>query len=95
MPQTVQANNIRGQWKRAFCSVTLVGFGGIGGIAGSLVFRSQDSPQYRPGMYAAIACNLLIVILVGFLSTYFTICNRRAAKGKIVIEGFDGFRYTI
>lgn len=42
-----QANNIRGQWKRAFCSATLVGFGGIGGIAGSLVFRSQDAPDYR------------------------------------------------
>jgi hypothetical protein len=49
-----QANNIRGQWKRAFCSATLVGFGGIGGIAGSLVFRSQDSPKYIPGMIAAI-----------------------------------------
>jgi len=34
-----QANNIRGQWKRAFCSATLVGFGGIGGICGSLIFR--------------------------------------------------------
>lgn len=34
-----QATNIRGQWKRAFCSATLVGFGGLGGIAGSLVFR--------------------------------------------------------
>lgn len=34
-----QGNNIRGQWKRAFCSATLVGFGGVGGIAGSLVFR--------------------------------------------------------
>ena len=27
-----QANNIRGQWKRAFCSATLVGFGALGGI---------------------------------------------------------------
>lgn len=36
---TFQANNIRGQWKRAFCSATLVGMGGVGGIAGSLVFR--------------------------------------------------------
>jgi len=36
---TYQANNTRGQWKRAFCSATLVGFGGIGGIAGSLIFR--------------------------------------------------------
>lgn len=34
-----QGNNIRGQWKRAFCSATLVGMGGVGGIAGSLVFR--------------------------------------------------------
>ena len=50
-----QANNIRGQWKRAFCSASLVGFGGIGGIAGSLVFRSQDSPKYLPGIYACIA----------------------------------------
>ncbi|OHW91842.1 major facilitator superfamily transporter [Colletotrichum incanum] len=34
-----QANNIRGQWKRAFCSAFVVGISGIGGIAGSLVFR--------------------------------------------------------
>jgi hypothetical protein len=36
---TYQANNIRGQWKRAFCSAIFVGFGGLGGISGSLVFR--------------------------------------------------------
>ncbi|KAF7324885.1 High-affinity nicotinic acid transporter [Mycena kentingensis (nom. inval.)] len=47
-----QANNIRGQWKRAFASASLIGFGGIGGIAGSLVFRSQDRPEYRPGLAA-------------------------------------------
>lgn len=50
-----QANNVRGQWTRAFSSATLVGFGGIGGIASSLVFRDQDAPGYRPGMYAALA----------------------------------------
>lgn len=44
IPQVMayQANNIRGQWTRAFCSATLVGGGGIGGIAGSLIFRSQE-----------------------------------------------------
>lgn len=36
---SLQANNIRGQWKRAFCSASFVGFNGIGGIAGGLVFR--------------------------------------------------------
>ncbi|ODH53318.1 hypothetical protein GX48_00514 [Paracoccidioides brasiliensis] len=50
-----QANNIKGQWKRAFCSATLTGFGGIGGIAGSLIFRSQDKPTYIPGISACIA----------------------------------------
>lgn len=49
-----QANNIRGQWKRAFCSATLTGLGGVGGIAGSLVFRSQDAPKYVPGFIAVI-----------------------------------------
>ena len=52
---TYQANNIRGQWKRAFCSASIVSFGGTGGVAGSLVFRSQDSPRYLPGIYACIA----------------------------------------
>ncbi|PTU17938.1 hypothetical protein P175DRAFT_0535681 [Aspergillus ochraceoroseus IBT 24754] len=50
-----QANNIRGQWTRAFASAILVGFGGVGGIAGSLIFRSQDAPRYIPGIWGAIA----------------------------------------
>jgi hypothetical protein len=51
---TFQANNVRGQWKRALCSATLVGAGGIGGIIGSSVFRAQDSPHYRPGIITTI-----------------------------------------
>ncbi|KAL5348185.1 hypothetical protein ACLOAV_006665 [Pseudogymnoascus australis] len=43
---TYQANNIVGQWRRAFCSATIVGAGGMGGIIGSLTFRSQDAPDY-------------------------------------------------
>jgi hypothetical protein len=50
-----QANNVRGQWTRAFSSATLVGFGGIGGIVSSLVFRAEDAPGYRPGMWTTIA----------------------------------------
>ena len=90
-----QANNIRGQWKRAFCSASLVGFGGIGGIAGSLVFRSQDSPEYYPGMYAAIACNVLVILVVGVLSLYFRRCNQKVDKGEMVNEGQVGFKYTL
>ncbi|KAH8673477.1 major facilitator superfamily MFS-1 [Xylariales sp. PMI_506] len=95
-----QANNIRGQWKRAFCSATFVGFGGIGGIAGSLVFRSQDAATgYRPGMYAAIACALLNIILVIIVDTSFYFENRKADRGEKELEAHEegyqrNFRYT-
>lgn len=49
-----QANNIRGQWTRAFASATLVCGGGLGGISGSLIFRSQDAPRYLNGIYGCI-----------------------------------------
>ncbi|KAK4218359.1 high-affinity nicotinic acid transporter [Rhypophila decipiens] len=94
-----QANNIRGQWKRAFCSATFVAFGGIGGIAGSLVFRDQDFPGYKPGLYACIATTLLTLIIVGALTFHFWRLNRAADRGEIELEtdedGYQpGFRYT-
>ncbi|KAI0129069.1 major facilitator superfamily domain-containing protein [Xylariales sp. AK1849] len=95
-----QANNIRGQWKRAFCSATLVGMGGIGGIAGSLVFRSQDAATgYKPGLYAAIACALFNIILVIIVDTRFYFENRKADRGEKQLEtdeeGYQrDFRYT-
>lgn len=84
-----QANNIRGQWKRAFCSATLVGFGGFGGIAGGLVFRAQDAPKYHPGLYACIACCLLSIVIVCITTAVFTIQNRRAERGEVELEDSD------
>ena len=69
--------------------------GGIGGIAGSLVFRRQDSPHYRPGVYAGIACNILMLAIVVANTLYFRRCNKLADQGKKVIEGDPNFRYTI
>ncbi|KAI0154621.1 MFS general substrate transporter [Xylariaceae sp. FL1272] len=95
-----QANNIRGQWKRAFASATLVGFGGIGGIAGSLVFRSQDKASgYKPGLYACIAVSLLNIILVCLCDLSFLRSNKKADRGEKELEVSDeaaqpGFRYT-
>ena len=60
-----------------------------------MVFRSQDAPLYRPGMWAAIACNLLIILVVAMLSVYFTISNKKARAGRKVIENQEGFLYTI
>lgn len=86
---TFQANNIRGQWKRAFCSATLVGFGGVGGIAGSLVFRSQDAPEYHPGLYACIAASLVIILTTLLLDLKFYFDNKKQAAGTLTIEGSE------
>ncbi|KAG9233265.1 general substrate transporter [Amylocarpus encephaloides] len=92
---TYQANNIRGQWKRALCSATLVGFGGVGGILGSTVFRQQDSPEYGPGIMTAMIANGLVIVIVGLLSVKFHLANKRADNGGKIIEGQIGFRYTL
>ena len=90
-----QANNIRGQWKRAFCSATLVGMGGIGGISGSLIFRSQDAPGYYWGFVGTIVANCVVLVVCAILSVVFWRRNRKADRGELVIEGLEGFRYTL
>ncbi|KAK4547958.1 hypothetical protein LTR36_010677 [Oleoguttula mirabilis] len=92
---TYQANNIRGQWKRALASATLVGAGGIGGIIGSTIFREQDKPAYRPGMYGTIIASGLIVLITCALTLKFHRANKRAAAGGKQVEGLAGFRYTL
>ena len=91
---TFQANNIRGQWKRALASATLVGGGGIGGIIGSTVFRDQDKPGYVPGITACLIANGLIIIVTCLLDFKFWRANKRAAAGGKIIESLEGFRYT-
>ncbi|ENH72348.1 hypothetical protein FOC1_g10000659 [Fusarium oxysporum f. sp. cubense race 1] len=90
-----QSNNIVGQWRRAFCSALIVGMGGIGGIIASLVFRGQDKPGYRPGLYACLTAASLTFISVGFTTVVFRRKNQLQRQGKLVIENTDGFTYTL
>ncbi|KAL2859905.1 MFS general substrate transporter [Aspergillus lucknowensis] len=90
-----QANNVRGQWKRAICSAIFVGLGASGGMTGSLVYREEDSPRYTPGISTCIGLTVLIVVLVGLLSLRMHRRNRMADRGELVIEGLEGFRYTL
>jgi len=47
-------NNIIGTSKRAVTSGFQIGFGAIGGIAASTVFRQQDAPRYLPGYFTPL-----------------------------------------
>ncbi|GIJ90269.1 hypothetical protein Asppvi_009223 [Aspergillus pseudoviridinutans] len=90
-----KANNVRGQWKRAISSAIFVGLGACGGMTGSLVFRAEDAPGYRPGILTCIGLTALSVVLVGLLSVRMHLENRRVDRGESVIGGLEGFKYTL
>jgi hypothetical protein len=90
-----QANNIVGQWKRAFSSASIVGFGTIGGVVAPFGFRDVDAPGYFPGFYMCFTAVALGMLSVLTTSTYMFIQNRKQAKGLVVIENTPGFRYTL
>lgn len=41
-----QASNIVGQWKRATFAASITACNGLGGIAGSFIFRQKEAPRY-------------------------------------------------
>ncbi|KAI1306387.1 retrograde regulation protein 2 [Xylaria venustula] len=90
-----QANNITGQWKRAFTAATVTALNGAGGIAGSFIVRSQEAPRYLTAIWVCIGSHILMIIIVAVFSAYFHFANKLAASGKVVLEGVEGFRYTI
>jgi hypothetical protein len=72
-----------------------VAFGGLGGIIGGTVFRTEDAPLYRPGIYACLIANFLIVFISLILMMTLHRANKRADSGQKVIQGLAGFRYAV
>lgn len=75
----------------------LVSFGGVGGIFASLVFRQADAPNYRPGIYATVACQLLMLVLLAVTTVYYRRQNKSVSDGTAdsPLEGQGGFLYTL
>ncbi|KAH6621950.1 major facilitator superfamily domain-containing protein [Boeremia exigua] len=98
---TYQANNIRMQSKRSVASALQIGFGGIGGILASTVFRQQDAPKYVVGLWVSAGLQFYTLAVLAATSWLFWKTNKKAdeqlARGETVdpIEGQVGFRYTI
>lgn len=98
---TYQANNIRMQSKRSTASACQIGFGGIGGIMASTVFRQRDAPGYVTGLWVSAGLQFYILLVLAVTSWFFYKTNKKAdrqvANGEPEnpIEGQVGFRYTI
>ena len=92
---TWQANNVRGQWKRAFSSALMISSGGVGGVIASFVFRTQDAPGYIPGITTGMGCGGVIIVSAVVLAWGFHRENRKADRDGKVLEGLERFRYTL
>lgn len=92
-----QANNIRTNSKRAVGSALQIGFGGIGGIFASTVFRQQDSPRYLNGLWATMGCQFMMMTILAVMTWNFKRKNRQHAEGTLrePLEGHKDFTYTI
>ncbi|CUS09223.1 unnamed protein product [Tuber aestivum] len=92
-----QSNNIRTNSKRSVGSALQVGFGAIGGVFASTVYRQKDSPKYRNGLWATMGCQFLSLVLLAFMTVYFKRKNRQHKEGTLdkPIEGHPEFTYTI
>ncbi|KAF2733228.1 MFS general substrate transporter [Polyplosphaeria fusca] len=91
---TYQANNITGQWKRVFTAAAVTACNGAGGIAGSFIVRQPEAPRYMTAIWVSIGSHILIIGVIACFSVFFYTANQRQRKGKKVIEGTEGFRFT-
>ena len=92
-----QANNIRMNSKRSVGSALQIGFGAIGGVFASTVFREKDAPDYRNGLWATIGTQLLALLLLACMTVYFKKKNRQHKEGTLdkLLENHPEFTYTI
>jgi len=90
------ANNVVSHSKRAVSTALIVAFGGIGGIFATTAFREHDAPKYIPGIWATIACQFFLLVLLGITSATFLHRNKLGKAGTLTaLEGQPGFLYTI
>jgi MFS family permease len=92
---TFLLNNTPGAAKRQIAVAIQTTLGGIGGIIGSLIFRTQDAPRFRPGLYASFTCMLITMAFTSFLMWHFRRENKKADEEGKILEGRPSFRYTL
>ncbi|KAI2642733.1 retrograde regulation protein 2 [Xylaria nigripes] len=90
-----QANNITGQWKRAYTAAAVTAFNGAGGIAGSFIVRAQEAPIYATAIWSSIGSQFLMIFIVVIFSLYLRSANKLAGEGQVLLEGVEGFMYTL
>ena len=61
----------------------------------STIFRAQDAPDYKPGMYATIGMQAFLLVGIIFIAIIFYFRNKAADRTNKPIQGVFGWRYTL
>ncbi|KAF9486023.1 MFS general substrate transporter [Pholiota conissans] len=90
-------NNVVSHTKRNVQTAVTISWAGLSGVMATTVFRAKDSPRYIPGLSAAMASQVVLLILVGITTLHFSKQNRLMREGKRSkpLEGQPGFYYTL
>ncbi|KAJ5579324.1 hypothetical protein N7450_008191 [Penicillium hetheringtonii] len=92
---TFQANNIISHSKRAVASAICIIGGGVGGIVASCAFVASENPSYPTGVWVTFALSMTSVVLIIVLDLYFWSKNKAAKTGVALIEGREGWLFTL
>ncbi|KAI1794369.1 MFS general substrate transporter [Ganoderma leucocontextum] len=101
--------NFGGEVKKAVAIGFVIGFGNLGGVVASFIYRQQDSPRYLPGHAACIASLCVLIVLSALSMIRLHKLNRSkiaqcehegitADKSEAFAELGDGsplYRYTL
>ncbi|CAH0035434.1 unnamed protein product, partial [Clonostachys rhizophaga] len=88
-------NNAPTRAKRSVSSGVQLSLGAVGGIIGSTVFRSQDSPTYTPGTIVVLCSSATVILICCLLNLYFRRLNRLQRETNLVLEANKGGRILV
>ncbi|KAF9045114.1 major facilitator superfamily domain-containing protein [Panaeolus papilionaceus] len=90
-------NNVVSHSKRAVVTSLTLSCSSLGAVIAANIFRSQDYPRYVPGFVTTIATQVVVLILLAFMTLHLSRKNKLSREGKLSepLEGTPGFQYTL
>lgn len=88
-------NNIVGSAKTNLAAVLNIAGGVVGGLIGSTVYMNKEAPTYPTGLAITMAFQGCLLLSCLFVWPINVRGNRKAERGEILINGIEGWRWTL
>ena len=88
-------NNMVGSAKTNLAAVLNIAGGTVGGLIGSTVYVNKEAPTYPTGLAITMALQACLVLSCVIVWPINARANRKAERGEILINGIEGWRWTL